>query len=239
MRDAGRPVVWIVASAGAAERWAGAFADAGVSGLPLAWGRVRAVGEPSALEARLCAGPWAFVLLTSPNAVSGLVPGGGSGQSAVCVGAATAAAARAVGFEVSAVGAGTGADLAATLIADRSPGRVLWLRGRDVVSGAERRLRTAGFEVVSEVTYEVGADDDFAARVRDAPPPAAVAVGSPRGARALDSALGAAAGSVKARPALAVGSTTADALRALGFSDVRVPARPDAAELARLACDVV
>lgn len=228
--------VWIVASGETAPRWETVFRAEGLDVVGLPWSRIEGVMEPDAVRARLTQADVDLVLLTSPNAARCVPPGGGAGLEAACVGEATAAAAREAGFRVTLVGSGTGRELAEALVRDRSPAPVLFLRGRDVRRAGLRILEAAGFAVAEEIVYEAKPLPDFVERVRAAPEPAAVAIGSPRAAEALADALTRTGRyPVRARLMLAMGEPTADRLIELGFADIRAPEVPGAAGLASLA----
>lgn len=220
-------LVWTVASAQTARRWAAAVPATAYEGLALAWSETVAVGEPEgAVRALARVGP-DLVLLTSPNALAHLPPGIGTGLDAACVGETTARAARTAGFAVRHVGKGSGADLAHELVAGGEPGLVLFLRGEVVRHEGADILEGAGWRVEHQVVYAARPREAFDAEVAAAPAPAAVVVGSPQGATALARALDAAdRGALRAVPTVAIGETTARRLKSLDFSGVeacRVP----------------
>lgn len=99
------------------------------------------------LAAPLAAAPFAGILVTSTNAVPGLAAHAEMTRLPVlAVGARTASALRAVGFEDVTVGAGDGAALAdaAALLARRRGLPLLYAAGRVRTAGLETRLRTLG-----------------------------------------------------------------------------------------------
>jgi uroporphyrinogen-III synthase len=216
------PPVWTVASADTARRWAAAVRAAGHDALPLAWSEIVGVGDPDdVVRAIARVGP-DLVLLTSPNAVRHLPAGLGDGLDAACVGEATAEAARGVGFAVRHVGRGTGMDLALELVAAGAPGLVLFLRGETVRPEGTEVLERAGWRVEDQVVYAARPRAAFGAEVAAAPAPAAVVVGSPRGAQALEAALRSARrDDGRCGPVLGIGETTAASLKSLGFGRVR------------------
>jgi len=69
-----------------------------------------------------------------------------------CVGAATAAAARAAGF-AAVDGGGDAKSLLTRLLADRPPGPVHYLRGEHVAADLVAELAAAGYETVETVVY--------------------------------------------------------------------------------------
>lgn len=93
------------------------------------------------------------VVFTSGNAVEALaeaVPM--RGFRCYCVGEATAALARRLGFDAQAAGA-TAGDLAETIIADRPAEPCLYLRGEHVSCDLAERLRAAGIAAQEAVVY--------------------------------------------------------------------------------------
>jgi len=215
-------LIWTVASADTAARWAAAVRAAGHEALPLAWSEIVAVGDPRDTVHGLGRVGADLVLLTSPNALRGLPDGVGTGHDAACVGETTAQAAREAGFAVRHVGQGTGADLARELVAAGEPGLVLFLRGEVVRREGTDVLEDAGWRVEERVVYAARPRDAFDAEVAAAPAPAACMVGSPNGAAALDRALTAAGRrDLRAGPVVAIGETTAERLAALSFTRVR------------------
>jgi len=219
-------VVWVVASADTAARWAEIAHRAGLDARPLAASVVGPVGDLGRIASRLDEVGPDLVLLTSPHAAALLPPGTGDGWQAACVGPTTAEAARAAGFTVVHVGSGTGAHLARDLIADGEPGLALFLCGEVVRPDALDLLEAAGWRVEQEVVYAARPRPEFAAEVAAVPAPDAIAVGSPEAAAALARALP--SPGLRDRPAVAVGETTAARLRALGFSRVTRPEVPRA-----------
>jgi uroporphyrinogen-III synthase len=214
----------------------------------------RAAPEGAPLAARLAAAGWRTLdfpligtvptgaapdlsgaqaaLLTSAaaaRAVAGRL--GPSPPPALCVGAATARAARAAGFEArTAEGAGDGAALAdwAAARLDPAAGPLAFLRGADVAGDLAGALRARGFAVRETVVYE--------ARPATAAPPeaaAALAAGavdavpfySPRAAAAF--ATLAAPWRLSGAVAAAISAAAAAPVRAAGFGAVVVAARPD------------
>ncbi|MFV1959411.1 MAG: uroporphyrinogen-III synthase [Planctomycetota bacterium] len=189
------PRLWIVASAATAARWAAALADGDAGAEVLAWSETACIEAAEPLREARAGGAFDLLLLTSPRALCCLPPGVPRALPVACVGRATARAAREAGLEPRWIGAGTGADLARSLAAERPGARVLFLRGRDARREAVLRLQAAGSTVVEVVVYEARPRAAFAAEVARAPEPPALVVGRPRGAEALAVALDAAGGS--------------------------------------------
>lgn len=91
------------------------------------------------------------VIFTSRNAVDAAGPG--NGLPCYAVGAATAAAARAAGFDPIAV-AEDANSLFQRILADRPAGALLHLRGRHARGHLAERLNGAGIEAREAVVYE-------------------------------------------------------------------------------------
>lgn len=106
---------------------------------------------PVFLTPALPEGPFQAVIFTSATGVAA-VRGVPLPRRAYCVGAKTAAAAQAAGFD--AIAAGGDADaLVAAILADPPAGRLLHLRGADVRGDVAERLNSAGSETESVVVY--------------------------------------------------------------------------------------
>lgn len=227
MRPAPRPV-WVVASEPTGRRWAEAIEAAGDAALALPWSEVVEPSDAADLAAALDERP-DVVLLTSANAVRYLPTCGARGMRAACVGRTTAEAARRAGFDVAVVGR-TGAEEVARRVLAELPGaqRILFLRGSDARDEATEVLRAHGRAVRSAVAYETRPRAAFVSDVHAAPPPAAVVVGSPLAAAALDDALDVTErADAREVPAVAVGETTAADLRGRGFPRVTAASHPD------------
>ncbi len=99
--------------------------------------------------AQIPSGPFDLVLATSAQAFFGspsaLAP-------LACVGERTAAAGRAVGFQIRLIASDSEA-LAENLLRQASPGRALYLAGETRKPELERRLRAAGWEIEPVETY--------------------------------------------------------------------------------------
>ena len=140
------------------------------------------------------------------------------------IGAGTAAAARAAGFQQIHSGAGDGAALAAALIADPPPPPLLWLRGQDVAFD----LIAAGVALTQTTVYRTEPSSI-------PPPKAAFAL--------FHSARAAKAFTALARPtdwaqatALALSDQVAAPLKDFGFQTILVAAAPtESALIDRLA----
>lgn len=191
--------VWIVGSPGFVQRAARDAAEAWASHrlepIALPWSRRVDAGVAGAAEAALAAGDVDLVMLTSAESVAALPAGAGAGHRAACVGVATAAAARAKGFDVAddvdVAGVVRGGRALGAAIAAREPRprRVLWLCGRDRRHEPREVLAAAGIALDEVVTYALDARPDFAETLAAAPRPAAVVLGSPRGVDALAATL--------------------------------------------------
>ena len=223
------PVVWVVAGAETAARWVHALRKEGLAAGALPWSAPRALAWEGFRDPRP-----ALVLLTSRRAADVLPPGAGTGIRAACVGASTAEAARARGFEPVFVGEAGGAALAATILAAPGvPPRVVFLAGADVRHEAVEALEGGGVIVETLPVYEMAPCEGFDGRVRDAPEPAAVALGSPRAAEALHAALGRIDRSLPATAVCGVlGAVTAERATALFDRYVAVAERTDPEGLA-------
>jgi uroporphyrinogen-III synthase len=173
------------------------------------------------------------VLFTSRNAVAATPP---AALPALCVGAATAEAARAAGFaEVRSAG-GDAAALAAAVRATLDPaaGPLAFPRGETVAGDLAGALRAAGFALRETVVYA-------AAPASAAPPEiaAALAAGavraaafySPRTAAAFAALAGPWRAGLAATGAAAISAAAAAPLAGLGFRAVRVAERPDGAAM--------
>lgn len=149
------------------------------------------------------------------------------------VGETTAEAASAAGLDVTLVGPGDGAGLAATLLVHLEPrSAVLLACGRDRRPELPRALEAAGHRVLPLVVYEMAPTPP-----RELPPlpPAldAVVVTSPRAARLYLDGVG---GLPLPCPHWALGATTRDAAAAMGIT-CHIPPRPDLASLAAAVAD--
>lgn len=173
------------------------------------------------------------VILTSARAAEALAPFGAPPLPALCVGGATAAAARAAGFAEVRESGGDAAALVSAILSGEGPRRFLHVRGRDAAGDVVGALRAAGREAREIVAY---------AAEPSGPPPAevdaamragslsAAALFSPRSAalfaRAAPEAWRAA---YPGMTAFAISAAAAAPLKGLGFGAMRVAERPDAA----------
>jgi uroporphyrinogen-III synthase len=214
-----RGPVWVVATEVTARRWSDDMRSFGWTPHPLAWGTARPLATRADFDAALPRVSPDLVLLTSAESLAFLGETRVPGVAAACVGPATASAAAQHGFDVVVSGEGGSMQLAAGVAAlPRPPRTVLWLRGRDARPEGAASLRAAGSTVEELVTYAVEPAPGFAAAVRAAPEPAALAVGSPRAAEALADALHAVPRRLPgAVPVMAPGTTTHGRLIELGF----------------------
>lgn len=176
------------------------------------------------------------LILTSANAARLTPP---APLPALCVGDATAEAARAAGFGKVVSAAGDAAALVA-LAAERfepGAGAVVFPRGEAVAGDPAARLAARGFAVRETVVYR-------AEPARAAPPEVATALASGSvAAAAFFSARTAEIFATLAAPfraglartrAAAISARAARPLEGLGFREVRVAARPEAESLLRL-----
>jgi uroporphyrinogen-III synthase len=219
--------VWVVATLETARRWARGIQRTGTQATVLGWSEVVPVEDSSSIAAALRSRP-DWVVLTSAAALRAIPAGLARGLEALCVGKATATAARRAGFEVAAVGRGGSATLPPLPSARRDrAARVLWLRGRNAREEwvADYEFGDAALEQV--VAYETRPRRAFATEVLAAPAPSALLVGSPAAAVALAKVAGARLGALRSRPVVAPGEVTAKRLAGLGFTRVRTAARPD------------
>lgn len=210
--SAGRPVVWIVASDEAASRWAPALDARGLGAHALPWSEARPLRPGHVdLESIVRRRREVLTVLTSANAARFIPDALCTGVRAACVGETTAEAARLKGFDVVLVGRQGGAALARDLLT-AVPGleRVHVLHQRQARTEGWLILAEAGVRLDLTPTYEMEARADFSERVAGAPPPAAIALGSPRAADALAAALRGADRSLAADVCVAaLGATTA------------------------------
>ncbi len=106
---------------------------------------------PVFLTPALPTGPFAAVIFTSATGVAAArtmdLP-----KRAWCVGAQTAAQARAAGFDAMSAD-GDAEALVAAILADPPPGRLLHLRGEEVRGDVADMLNSAGLETFSAVVY--------------------------------------------------------------------------------------
>ncbi len=148
------------------------------------------------------------------------------------VGDGTAAAARAAGLEPAVTGPGTGLGLAATLCETLTePTILVFVCGEHRRSELPDALIDAGHVVVPVVVYRMAATSvERLPTIEDRPD--AVIVTSPR---SLELYLDAVGGRPLACPHWALGPTTRDAARAMGF-DCAIPSEPTLQSLAEDLC---
>ena len=170
---------------------------------------------------------WDGVLFTSETGVAGLARRTARRGPAVCVGARTADAARAAGWQAQALG-GDAEGMVAGLTAAPLHGHWLHARGVDAAGSLGARLRAAGMRVTEVIVYDQRPQplSDAARAVLSGPAPVTLAVFSPRSARLFV----AEAGRVAA-PVQAVAISPAAAAALAGFCPVAVAAAPDAAAM--------
>jgi uroporphyrinogen-III synthase len=173
------------------------------------------------------------VLLTSANAAR-LTPA--APIPALCVGAATARAAREAGFADVRSADGDAAALAALARAtlDPSAGPLAFVRGETVAGDLAGALRAAGFDVTEHVAYAARPALAAPAAVATALDRGAVAAAlfySPRTAEIFADLCSGWRDALARTTAVAISDAAAAPLAALGFAAVRVAARPDDAAM--------
>jgi uroporphyrinogen-III synthase/uroporphyrinogen III methyltransferase/synthase len=192
--------------------------------------------DPGALRAeaaRLTSYDW--VVLTSARAVRALADASGNGgpPRLAVVGEATARAARALGWEPAVVGRSGAADLVLALSgsgAKLDGARVLWAAADRGRQEGIRALESAGARVRVVTAYRTVAREETEVRGRLAGDDVdAVVLASPSAAEALAGGL---SPSRLSLPVAAIGETTAEAARRLGFTVVVTAERPDFESLA-------
>lgn len=174
-------------------------------------------------------------ILTSARAAEALASFGAPPLPAWCVGRATAAAARAVGFSEAIEGGGDADALLAGLLSapGGGPRRLVHLRGREAAGDLAGALRAAGREAREIVAYaaEPGGPppEDVDAAMRAGRIDGA-ALFSPRSAALFaEGAPEAWCSAYSAMTAFAISAAAAAPLSGLGFGAMRVSDRPDAA----------
>lgn len=181
----------------------------------------------------------AGLVFTSETGVAGLVrlwPG--CRLPAHCVGAGTAAAARAAGLAVATEGPGDGTGLVADLVAARVDGPLLWPRGQEAAVDIAAALTAAGIETRAAVVYRQvpAAPTDAALAVLGGPVPVLLPLFSPRSARLAAAAL------VPRRAPIwvaAISPAVADAAAGLAPGRLAVAARPGAAPMLDALADLI
>jgi uroporphyrinogen-III synthase len=191
---------------------------------------VRVVISPLMAPAFLAPGlpdGWDGVLFTSETGVAGLTRLTDRRGPAVCVGARTADAAQAAGWQAQALG-GDAEGMVAGLMAAPLQGHWLHARGADAAGDLAARLRAAGMAVTEAIVYDQRPQplSAQAHAVLAGPGPVWLAVFSPRSARLFV----AEAGDIAA-PVQAVAISPAAAAVLTGVCPVVVAARPDAAAM--------
>lgn len=181
------------------------------------------------------------LLFTSANGVRAFAALSDKRDLAVfAVGAATAAAAEAVGFAVVIAAEGDVASLATTVITDAKPedGRLLHVSGREVAGDLAGLLGTAGFDVVRAVVYEAVPVEALPAEAEAALEAGSVdyvLVYSPRSARLLAQQILTAKLTARLHGATAVclSKAASEPLVHLGFKAVAIADSPDQPALLR------
>lgn len=148
--DRKSPFLFIVRPEAEAEKDCRALADHNIAAYPLPvlkTTKLAALNTPPPGEAQA-------VIYTSKQAVH---PVHASLATAYCVGAATASAARAAGFQNLHHGQGNGAELAAEIVnkANPSAGPLYWPHGVDISFDIAHALRQDGFDVEAVPVYHM------------------------------------------------------------------------------------
>lgn len=158
-----------------------------------------------------------------------------------CVGLETAAAVRRIGLEPQLVSEGGGQELAAQIIEQVPPCRVLWPRAKDGRPELAVALQAAGFSVAAVDVYASVADPTIIENIVDShhkAPYSAVAVTSPKNGQVL----------LQHRDGVAllshvfvaaIGQTTAAALQAAGIRVALIAKRPDLSTLLDGICEAL
>jgi uroporphyrinogen-III synthase len=217
-----RPVLLLTRPAEASARFAAAVQDR-VPGVLVV---ISPLMAPEFLAPGLPDG-WDGVLFTSETGVAGLARLTERRGPAVCVGARTAQAAEAAGWQAQALG-GDAEGMVAGLMAAPLQGHWLHARGVDAAGSLGARLRAAGMQVTEIIVYDQRPQplSDAARAVLSGPDPVTVAVFSPRSARIFVAQAG-----VVTAPVQAVAISPAAAAALDGLYPVRVAASPDAAAM--------
>ena len=171
-------------------------------------------------------GPFAAVIFTSATGVAA-VQGVTLPKRAYCVGAQTAARARAAGFDAVSADGDAGA-LVAAVLANPAPGRLLHLRGEETRGDVAEQLTAAGVETLSVVVYrqEPQALTAQALVLLEAEGTVIVPLFSPRTAVLFWAAL---PQGLRARLRLAaMSAAVADAINGIPHQALEVARRPDA-----------
>lgn len=168
------------------------------------------------------------VIFTSRHAVASLVAKApAAGRRAYCVGARTAEAARAAGFDA-VTGPGDAAALVDLIRAAPPAGRLLHARGDESAFPVADRLNSAGIETIEAVLYRQEVQDfpaDLLARI-DAAGALAAPIFSPRSAQLLAGHL---AGRGLDLRVAAISPAVAEAAQALHPKRLEIAETPDAA----------
>jgi uroporphyrinogen-III synthase len=186
-------------------------------------------------EARIDLSGVQAVLFSSANGVRAFADlGGGTDVTALCVGDATALAAREAGFRDvrSAEGDATALAILARTALDPHAGAVLWASGEDVARDVGAILGQSGFEIRRAVLYRAEPEarlPEGAARTLRGRALCAVLFHSARAAEAFaalaaDARLGGRAASVDA---ICISGRVAEAARTLAWARVVVAESPD------------
>ena len=229
----GTPGPWLVGSAPWCGRWATSLARLGIAARAVPITDVAPPSDRVALERATSTRGDAMILLTSGYALGAVAVEALEGGRALCVGASTAARARAAGIEAVLVGDAGAEGLVAALAAQPELLReaetlgLLWLRGRDHHDGTREAFATLGVELREVEAYVMESIEAWWEGLEDGPPPPAVLVGSPRALTEVVQA-----GHLPEVPLLVLGRSSADRARALGLASVHVLSEPTPEALA-------
>jgi uroporphyrinogen-III synthase len=170
--------------------------------------------EALALAADLPARPAALVVTSRQAMRLAALPSAWRDLPVWTVGAGTAAAAHAAGFQDIHNGGGDGAALAAALIADPPPGPLLWLRGEEVAFD----LEAAGVRLTQVLVYRTEP-------TQKPPPKAAIALFHSARAATVFTALARPSDWAKSR-AVTLSAAVAEPLKEFGFQSITPASAP-------------
>lgn len=235
-----RPRVLLLRTPRPDDPYEAALRAAGFEGSSLPVLRFEFVGEQPLRDALAAPERFAGLIVTSPRAAQALarvgVPVSWGTRRAFAVGPRTAEALRALGLQPEGAAAGSAEALAQHIIAEAVDGCLLFLAGDRRRDALPETLAEAGVRLEERTVYRTVADVPAVADAEAALAEAtAVVFFSPSGVEALVDG----GADVQALAAVAIGPTTAAALRSEGVARVHTAARPDAAgvvEAVRAAC---
>lgn len=228
--------VWSTRPAPHDEASAAAWRERGAEVLSVPTVRIVPRDLDPEVRARIDALDDAWIVLPSPRAAENLARalgvrrGDGTAWSCATVGEATSQRARAMGFDVRVQASrATGADLGAELLDAGAPEHLVLASSDRRREELGRALREGGKTVIDVTVHRTEPVDDLPAPVRarlEAGTLDVVAFYSPSAVDFVGTLDAATADRVRALMAACLGSTTADAARALGFELVVAPTDP-------------